>query len=399
MSRVSNTSQPPQPLPPLVKDGVSLSAQEKEKFSRHLLLPEVGAAGQQRLRAARVLVIGAGGLGAPLLLYLAAAGVGCIGIVEFDTVDVSNLQRQVLYRASDVGQPKLDAAAATLRERHPELQLELHALRLDAEHALALFAQYDLVLDGSDNFGTRYLVNDACVLADKPSVWGSIYRFEGQVSVFWENAPDGRGLNYRDLYPEPPPAALAPSCSEGGVFGVLCGVIGALMATEAIKLICGIGQPLLGRVMHYDALQMRFRSLPLQRQPQRQLPHTLQEIQAGCTLHSTAAEEVPQLAVQQLQQWRAVQLPHLLLDVRSSGEREIVQISGAQHLPLAELGAQLATLRERAQDMPLVVHCKSGIRSRQACQQLLAAGVANVHSLQGGILAWVRDIEPHLARY
>ncbi len=255
------------PLPPLVEPAAELTREEVARYSRHLIIPDLGVDGQKRLKNARVLVIGAGGLGSPTLLYLAAAGVGTIGIVEFDVVDESNLQRQIIHGQSDIGRSKAQSARDSILEINPLVQVRLHELRLEPSNAVNLFKQYDLILDGTDNFATRYLVNDAAVLAGKPYVWGSIYRFEGQVSVFWEDAPDGRGLNYRDLYPEPPPPGMVPSCAEGGVLGILCASIASVMGTEAIKLITGIGDPLLGRLMVYDALDMTYRTIKIRKDP------------------------------------------------------------------------------------------------------------------------------------
>ncbi|MDY6809108.1 MAG: molybdopterin-synthase adenylyltransferase MoeB, partial [Actinomycetota bacterium] len=255
-------------LPPLVEPAAELSNEEVARYSRHLIIPDVGMDGQKRLKNAKVLVIGAGGLGSPTLLYLAAAGVGTIGIVEFDVVDESNLQRQVIHGQSDIGRPKAESARDSILEINPFVTVNLHDERLEPEGAIELFSQYDLILDGTDNFATRYLVNDAAVLAHKPYVWGSIFRFEGQASVFWEDAPDGRGLNYRDLYPQAPPPGMVPSCAEGGVLGILCASIGSIMGTEAIKLICGIGEPLLGRLMVYDALDMSYRTIKIRKDPE-----------------------------------------------------------------------------------------------------------------------------------
>ena len=254
-------------LPPLVEPAAELTREEVARYSRHLIIPDLDLDGQKRLKNARVLVIGAGGLGSPTLLYLAAAGVGTIGIVEFDVVDESNLQRQIIHGQSDIGRSKAESARDSVLEINPLVDVRLHEFRLEPENAVELFEQYDLILDGTDNFATRYLVNDAAVLAGKPYVWGSIYRFEGQVSVFWEDAPDGLGLNYRDLYPEPPPPGMVPSCAEGGVLGILCASIASVMGTEAIKLITGIGEPLLGRLMVYDALDMTYRTIKIRKDP------------------------------------------------------------------------------------------------------------------------------------
>ncbi|MBV8346242.1 MAG: molybdopterin-synthase adenylyltransferase MoeB, partial [Mycolicibacterium sp.] len=254
-------------MPPLVEPAAGLTREEVARYSRHLIIPDLGVDGQKRLKNARVLVIGAGGLGSPALLYLAAAGVGTIGIVEFDVVDESNLQRQIIHGQSDIGRSKAQSARDSIREVNPLVQVRLHELRLEPSNAVDLFEQYDLILDGTDNFATRYLVNDAAVLAGKPYVWGSIYRFEGQVSVFWEDAPNGRGLNYRDLYPEPPPPGIVPSCAEGGVLGVLCATIGSIQVNEAIKVIAGIGEPMVGRLMIYDALEMSYHAVRVQKDP------------------------------------------------------------------------------------------------------------------------------------
>ena len=254
-------------LPPLVEPADQLSRDEVARYSRHLIIPDLGVDGQKRLKNARVLVIGAGGLGAPTLLYLAAAGVGTIGIVDFDVVDESNLQRQIIHGVADVGRPKTRSARDSIAAINPLVDVRLHEFRLDRDNAVDLFKQYDLIVDGTDNFATRYLVNDAAVLAGKPYVWGSIYRFEGQVSVFWEDAPNGRGLNYRDLYPEPPPAGMVSSCAEGGVLGIICASIASVMGTEAIKLITGIGEPLLGRLMIFDALEMSYRTIKIRKDP------------------------------------------------------------------------------------------------------------------------------------
>ncbi len=254
-------------MPPLVEPAAELTRDEVARYSRHLIIPDLGVDGQKRLKNARVLVIGAGGLGAPTLLYLAAAGVGTIGIVDFDVVDESNLQRQIIHGVSDIGRSKAQSARDSITEVNPLVKVRLHEERLESHNAVDLFEQYDLILDGTDNFATRYLVNDAAVLAHKPYVWGSIYRFEGQISVFWEDAPDGRGLNYRDLYPEAPPPGMVPSCAEGGVLGILCASIASVMGTEAIKLITGIGESLLGRLMVYDALEMSYRTIKIRKDP------------------------------------------------------------------------------------------------------------------------------------
>ncbi|MEO9220701.1 MAG: molybdopterin-synthase adenylyltransferase MoeB, partial [Mycobacteriaceae bacterium] len=272
----------PTGLPPLVEPAAELSKDEVERYSRHLIIPEVGMAGQKRLKNAKVLVIGAGGLGSPALLYLAAAGVGTLGIVDFDVVDESNLQRQVIHGQSDIDKSKALSAKESIQEINHFVNVVLHEVRLEVDNVRDIFAQYDLILDGTDNFATRYLVNDAAVLAGKPYIWGSIFRFEGQVSVFWEDAPNGLGLNYRDLYPEAPPPGMVPSCSEGGVLGILCASIGSVMGTEAVKLIMGIGVPLLGRLMVYDALEMSYRTIKLRKDPESTKVTELIDYEAFC---------------------------------------------------------------------------------------------------------------------
>src|SRR6266540_4242930 len=277
-------------LPPLVEPAAELSREEVARYSRHLIIPDVGVDGQKRLKNAKVLVIGAGGLGSPALLYLAAAGVGTLGIVEFDTVDESNLQRQIIHGQSDIGRPKAESARDSIREINPFVAVNVHQTHLSTENALEIFAGYDLIVDGTDNFATRYLVNDAAVLLGKPYVWGSIFRFEGQVSVFWEDAPNGKGLNYRDLYPEPPPPGMVPSCAEGGVLGVLCASIGSIMVTEAIKLLTGIGEPLLGRLMVYDALEMTYRQIKIRKDPESPKITELIDYEAFCGVVSEDAQ-------------------------------------------------------------------------------------------------------------
>ncbi|WP_409313281.1 molybdopterin-synthase adenylyltransferase MoeB [Pseudomonas putida] len=385
-------------LPALVDACAQLSSEEISRYSRHLLIPDVGLDGQRRLKSSKVLVIGAGGLGSPTLLYLAAAGVGTLGIVDFDVVEASNLQRQVIHRQSTLGQAKSDSAAQAIADLNPLVNVRRHTLRLEPENALALFAEYDLILDGTDNFATRYLVNDACVLAGKPYVWGSIFRFEGQVSVFWEQAPGGGGLNYRDLYPEPPPPELAPSCSEGGVLGILCASVGSIMATEAIKLITGIGETLLGRLMVYDALEMSYRQICLRRAPDRRPITRLDDYQTFCGGVQPAAVEVPQISAVALQALLLDDPSVLLIDVREPTEWDIAHIQGAQLMPRhAGLAAQLQG--RYASDTPMVLHCKSGVRSRAVLLELQGLGFSRVKNLQGGILAWIKDVEPALPSY
>ncbi|VEE14775.1 PdtF, QsbC [Ectopseudomonas mendocina] len=388
-------------LLPLVEPVEALSRQEVVRYSRHLLIPDVGVDGQRRLKSARVLVIGAGGLGSPALLYLAAAGVGTLGLIDFDVVDESNLQRQVIHKVSTVGLSKVESAAAAIRELNPHVKLELHNERLEPEMAVQLFAQYDLILDGTDNFATRYLVNDACVLAGKPYVWGSIFRFEGQASVFWEDAPGGVGLNYRDLYPEPPPPELAPSCAEGGVLGILCASIGSIMATEAVKLITGIGESLLGRLMVYDALDMTYRQIPLRRARDRKPITGLSDYQAFCGLnrpHGMQESDIPAISAVELKALRERGVAHHLIDVRERTEWDIVHIDGAQHMPKSPT---VATEIEAhfAKDSTLILHCKSGLRSKAVLLELQRLGFSDVRNLEGGILAWVRDVDTTLPGY
>ena len=387
-------------IPAIVEPGEELTREEIGRYSRHLLIPDVGVTGQRRLKNARVLVIGAGGLGAPTLLYLAAAGVGTIGIIDFDRVDESNLQRQVIHSVETIGELKVDSARQAIARLNPLVNVETYSDRLEPEMAVALFSKYDLILDGTDNFATRYLVNDACILADRPYVWGSIFRFEGQVSVFWENAPGGRGLNYRDLYPEPPPPELAPSCAEGGVLGILCASIASVMATEAIKLITGIGEPLLGRLLAYDALGMQYRELPIRRLPDRQPVTELADYQFFCGLTQAAApeESVPHITVTEFKALRDTGQAPVLIDVRDPHEWEIVSIPDAVRLSKSPTVAQ-EIVQRFGKDQQLVVSCRSGARSRVVLEDLQKLGCTHVRNLNGGVLAWVRDIDPSLPTY
>src|SRR6187200_2607677 len=324
------------PLPPLVEPAAELTREEVQRYSRHLIIPDLGLDGQKRLKNARVLVIGAGGLGSPTLLYLAAAGVGTIGIVEFDVVDESNLQRQIIHGQSDIGRSKAESARDSVLEVNPLVEVRLHEFRLEPENAVEVFEQYDLILDGTDNFATRYLVNDAAVLAGKPYVWGSIFRFEGQASVFWDDAPNGKGLNYRDLYPEPPPPGMVPSCAEGGVLGVLCASIGSIMVTEAIKLITGIGETLLGRLMVYDALDMTYRTVKIRRDPAGEPITGLIDYDAFCGSISddaAAAASGHTISARDLKIKIDAGDDFLLVDVREQNEYEIVSIPGSVLIP------------------------------------------------------------------
>jgi len=378
----------------------ALAADEFERYSRHLTLPEVGLDGQLRLRSAKVLVVGAGGLGSPFAMYLAAAGVGRLGLVDFDVVDASNLQRQLLYGSRDVGRPKLERARERIHDINPLVEVEVHPVRLGAGNALSILDGYDVILDGTDNFATRYLVNDACVLQGKPNVYGSIFRFEGQVSVFWS----ARGPCYRCLYPEPPPPGAVPSCAEGGVLGVLPGVIGTLQATEAIKLILGRGRPLLGRLVLFDALEMRFREVSLRKDPacpacgENATIRELADTAAVCEVAPAAEDagrpvEIAPLALRD----RLVQTDApLLLDVRTREEWAICRIEGATWIPLQDLPRRSEELDPGRE---IVVYCHVGGRSAQAVQYLLSRGFPRVSNLTGGIRAWAASVDPSMPRY
>ncbi|MFJ9783450.1 adenylyltransferase/sulfurtransferase MoeZ [Amycolatopsis sp. NPDC101161] len=388
-------------LPPLVEPAAELTKEEVARYSRHLIIPDVGVTGQKRLKNAKVLVIGAGGLGSPALLYLAAAGVGTLGIVDFDVVDESNLQRQVIHGQSDVGKLKAASAQESIAEINPLVKVHLHTDRLDSSNALEIFEQYDLIVDGTDNFATRYLVNDAAVLLGKPYVWGSIFRFEGQVSVFWEDAPNGKGLNYRDLYPEPPPPGMVPSCAEGGVLGVLCASIGSIMVTEAIKLITGIGEPLLGRLISYDALEMKYREVKIRKDPETPKITELIDYEAFCGVVSDEAASAASgstITPAELKAKFDSGENFALIDVREPHEYEIVNIKGATLIPKDRILSGEA-LAELPQDKPIVLHCKSGARSAEALAALHAAGFKDATHLGGGVLAWAKQIDPSLPTY
>jgi len=385
-----------------------LTNDEIKRYSRHLIMPEVGVDGQRKLKAARVLSIGAGGLGSPVALYLAAAGVGRIGIVDFDTVDFSNLQRQVLHGTPDVGRSKLQSARDRLTAINPEVQIDTYETSLTSKNALDLFREYDVIVDGTDNFPTRYLVNDACVLLGKPNAYGSIFRFEGQASVF---AFPG-GPCYRCLYPEPPPPGLVPSCAEGGVLGVLPGVIGTIQATEAIKLILRAGEPLVGRLLLYDAFNMRFRELKLRRDPacpvcgDRPTIKELIDYEQFCGLKpaaaSTAKAELPaelETSVEELKARLDRGDRLFILDVREPNEFQIARIPGSTLIPLGELPKRFAEVPSGAGAPEVIVHCKMGGRSAKAVRQLVDHGFTNVKNLKGGILAWSDRIDPSVAKY
>jgi sulfur-carrier protein adenylyltransferase/sulfurtransferase len=388
-------------LPPLVEPARQLTRDEVARYSRHLIIPDLGVDGQKRLKNARVLVIGAGGLGAPALLYLAAAGVGTIGIVDFDVVDESNLQRQIIHGVADVGRSKAQSARDSIVAINPLIEVRLHEFRLAPGNAVDLFKQYDLILDGTDNFATRYLVNDAAVLAGKPYVWGSIYRFEGQVSVFWEDAPNGQGLNYRDLYPEPPPPGMVPSCAEGGVLGIICASIASVMGTEAIKLITGIGEPLLGRLMIYDALEMTYRTIEIRKDPSTPKITELIDYEDFCGVASDDAAEAATgstITPRELRELLDSGKKLALIDVREPVEWDIVHIDGAQLIPQSMInsGEGLAKL---PQDRMPVLYCKTGVRSAEALAAVKKAGFSDAVHLQGGIVAWAKQMQPDMVMY
>ena len=382
---------------------ITLSPDELRRYQRHLTLPEVGVEGQKKLKAASVLLIGAGGLGSPLALYLAAAGVGRLGLVDFDVVDETNLQRQVLHGTKDVGRSKLASARDRLLDLNPYVQLDLHEVRLTSDNALALIADYDLVADGTDNFPTRYLVNDASVLTGTPNVYASIFQFEGQVSVFGME----EGPCYRCLYPEPPPPGLVPSCAEGGVLGILPGFVGTLQATEVIKLLLGIGEPLVGRLLLIDALSTTFRTFKVRKNPACPIcsAHpTLTELidyEAFCGLPATApsAEQaVPEVTVHDLKARRDLGEAPFVLDVRKPFEAEIASLGADQLIPVEELADRLNEL-QAPRDQEIVVHCRSGVRSAQAVRLLHEAGYTHAVNLQGGVLAWSDEIDPTVLKY
>jgi adenylyltransferase/sulfurtransferase len=377
----------------------TLNARELRRYSRHLVLPEVGPEGQEKLKSARVVLVGSGGLGSPIALYLAAAGVGTLAIVDFDVVDESNLQRQVLYGESDLGRPKVEAARARLEDMNPLIRVDAHRERLGAKNAIRILGAYDIVVDGSDNFTTRYLVNDACVLLGKPNVYGSIFRFEGQVSVF--SAPNGPC--YRCLFPQPPPPGLVPSCAEGGVLGVLPGIVGALQASEVIKLILGIGSPLVGRLLLVETLAAEFRELELPPDPEcpvcgdEPTIAALEEEDAACTDPAlTSIVEELNVEPREVGEWLRDGRGVTLLDVRTPVEVGICRLPGSIFVPLQELPERVSELDPEKR---LVVYCHHGIRSAQAVAFLRGRGFARAINLSGGIEAWARDVDPSMPRY
>lgn len=382
---------------------IELSKEEYERYARHIILPEVGLEGQKRLKAASVLCIGTGGLGSPLLLYLAAAGIGRIGIVDFDIVDSSNLQRQIIHSTSWIGKPKIESAKNRILEINPYCQVDLYETMITSENALEIMTPYDVIIDGTDNFPTRYLTNDACVLLNKPNVYGSIFRFEGQVTVFnYEGGP-----NYRDLYPEPPPPGMVPSCAEGGVLGVLPGIIGTLQATEAVKIILGAKNTLSGRLLLYNAWDMKFRELRLRPNPVRPVIEKLIDYQQFCGIPQAQAEE--DKAKNELEEMTVQQLKNLidsgvqdfvLIDVRNPNEYEIAQISGSILIPLPEIedGSAIEKIRGLVNGNRLIAHCKMGGRSAKALSILKSAGINGIN-VKGGIAAWSQEIDATVPQY
>ncbi|GAA2629751.1 adenylyltransferase/sulfurtransferase MoeZ [Dactylosporangium fulvum] len=390
-------------LPPLVEPAADLSVDEVRRYSRHLIIPDVGVAGQKRLKNAKVLCVGAGGLGSPALMYLAAAGVGTLGIIEFDTVDESNLQRQIIHGQSDIGRPKAESARDSVLEINPYVNVVLHNEALSNDNVLEIFAQYDLIIDGTDNFATRYMVNDAAVLLGKPYVWGSIYRFDGQASVFWAE----HGPCYRCLYPEPPPPGMVPSCAEGGVLGVLCASIGAIQVTEAIKLLTGVGDSLLGSLMVYDALEMSYRKIKLRKDPNCAIcgenPTVTELIDyddfcGAVSDEAQAATVGSTITATELKSWLDSGKSIELIDVREPAEWEIVRVPGARLVPKGEFlnGNALADL---PQDKQVVLYCKSGVRSAEALAAVKAAGFKDAVHVQGGVVSWVKTVDPSLPVY
>ena len=397
------TSSPIKPAA-LVAPGPALTVDEVRRYSRHLIIPDVAMVGQQRLMNAKVLCVGAGGLGSPALMYLAAAGVGTLGIVEFDTVDESNLQRQIIHGQSDIGKSKAQSAKEKISEINPYVKVITHEVRLDNSNVKEIFSQYDIIVDGTDNFATRYLVNDACVLLKKPYVWGSIYRFDGQASVFWAEY----GPCYRCLYPEPPPPGMVPSCAEGGVLGVLCATIGSIQTTEAIKVITGVGEPMIGSLMIYDALEMSFRKIKVRKDPNCPLcgdnptqSDLLPDYDAFCGVLSDAAEVAVKdstISVTELASKIDANEGFYLVDVREPSEFEIVRIPGSHLIPKQGFldGTVLATL---PQDKPIILHCKSGVRSAECLAILKGAGFADATHVAGGVIAWAKQIDKSLPVY
>ncbi len=391
------------PLPPLVEPADQLTLDEVKRYSRHLIIPEIGMAGQKRLKNARVLVVGAGGLGSPALLYLAAAGVGTLGVIDFDTVDESNLQRQIIHGQSDVGRPKAESARESIAQVNPYVTVQAHTEALSTDNVMELFSRYDLIVDGTDNFATRYMVNDACVLLGKPYVWGSIFRFDGQASVFWAEY----GPCYRCLYPDPPPPGMVPSCAEGGVLGVLCASIGSIQVNEAIKLLTGVGESLAGRLMIYDALEMSYRTVRVRKDPEcvicgkNPTITSLIDYDAFCgavSADAAAAASGSTITATELKEMLDRKDSIFLIDVREPNEYEIVSIPGSTLIPKDQFltGAALERL---PQDKRIVLHCKSGARSAECLAVVKNAGFGDAVHVGGGVLAWVSQVDPSLPTY
>jgi len=390
-------------LPPLVEPAADLSVDEVRRYSRHLIIPEIGMTGQKRLKNARVLCVGAGGLGSPALLYLAAAGVGTLGVIDFDVVDESNLQRQIIHGQSDIGRLKAESARDSIAEINPYVNVQVHTDALTNDNVMEIFSGYDLIVDGTDNFATRYMVNDACVLLGKPYVWGSIFRFDGQASVFWAEY----GPCYRCLYPDPPPPGMVPSCAEGGVLGVLCGSIGSIQVTEAIKLITGVGESLAGRLMIYDALEMSYRTVRVRKDPECAICGKnptitgLIDYDAFCGAVSddaAAAASGSTITATELKDMLDRGDNIFLIDVREPNEYEIVSIPGATLIPKDQFLTG-AALEKLPQDKRIVLHCKSGVRSAEALAVVKTAGFADAVHVGGGVLAWVNQVDPSLPTY
>ncbi len=390
-------------LPPLVEPAADLTVDEVKRYSRHLIIPDVGMTGQKRLKNAKVLCVGAGGLGSPALLYLAAAGVGTLGVIDFDVVDESNLQRQIIHGQSDVGRPKALSARDSIKEVNPYVDVVVHQEALTNDNVMEIFSGYDLIVDGTDNFATRYMVNDACVLLGKPYVWGSIYRFDGQASVFWAEY----GPCYRCLYPEPPPPGMVPSCAEGGVLGVLCASIGSIQVNEAIKLLIGIGEPLVGRLMVYDALEMSYRSLNIKKDPDCPIcgkNPTITELidyDAFCGVVSADAQEAAAgstITAAELKEMLDRKDDIFLIDVREPNEYEIVSIPGSVLIPKEQF-LNGSALERLPQDRRIILHCKSGARSAECLAVVKSAGFSDAVHLGGGVLSWVNTVDPSLPVY
>jgi molybdopterin/thiamine biosynthesis adenylyltransferase/rhodanese-related sulfurtransferase len=391
-------------IPPLVSPGVDLTSDQRRRYARHLSIPDVGDTGQRRIMNARVLCVGAGGLGSTVLLFLAAAGVGTLGIMDFDVVEDSNLQRQIIHGRSDIGRMKTKSARKKIEELNPEVNVEIHNLRLDVSNVMDIFSQYDLVIDATDNFATRYLINDACVLLRKPYVWGSIYRFDGQASVFWSEY----GPCYRCLHPAPPPYGSVPNCEEAGVLGVLCASIGSIQATEAIKLIAGVGQPLIGSLIIYDALEMIYQKVMLRKDPDCTICSTspsqvelLKDYEAFCGAISDEMRETRMgsiITAVELKTKMDQREQFILVDVREPVEWEIVRIPGSVLIPKGRFLDGRA-LDELPRDLPIILHCRSGVRSADCLEILISAGFSDVAHLEGGVIAWVQQVDPSLPIY